>query len=58
MLFQLKQDATPDSLVKTVNENAPILITVRIVKVNVIVMKRDVTFLPDGKGIASDFKLV
>lgn len=45
--FQYIHPVTQDTLVQTVGENVPILITVRNVKVNVTVMRTYVTYLPD-----------
>lgn len=45
--FQYIHHVAQDTLVQTVGENVPILITVRNVKVNVTVIRTYVTYLPD-----------
>lgn len=45
--FQYIHHVAQDTLVQTVGENVPILITVRNVKVNVTVIWTYVTYLPD-----------
>lgn len=45
--FQYIHHVSQDTLVQTVGENVPILITVRNVKVNVTVIRTYVTYLQD-----------
>lgn len=47
LFSQFKQNASPGTLVKTVEENVRILITVGIVKISATVMRTDVISQPD-----------